>query len=216
MTEPVTDSSALVAPAVRVLAAARRPSPAAEALRLTMVRVQEGDEDAFVDFYNATSRVVFGIALRVLRNHAQAEEVAQEVYLEVWRTSMRYDVTRGTATAWLNVIAHRRAVDCVRSGARATRRDLKYHDVPREEGQPDPADIVVSRHEAYDVHRALDGLPSSQREALELAYFDGRSHREVAEILGVPLGTAKSRIRDAVRRLRVSFESEPAVDRQGA
>lgn len=208
------DPSKASAVSVCDVGVALRP-PATDTLTVLMGRVQQGDEQAFADLYNATSRMVFGIVLRVLRNHAQAEEVSQEVYLEVWRTAIRYDVARGTTTGWLNVIAHRRAVDCVRSVERAARRD-RWHQNLSDWDQPDPMDVVVSRQEAADVRRALDNLPSGQRDAVLLAYFDGRSHREVAEILGVPLGTAKTRIRGAMRRLRLAFELELAVDRPSA
>lgn len=192
------------------------PTASRDALTGLMSRMQEGDEEAFADFYAATSRMVFGMTLRVLHNRAQAEEVAQEVYLEVWRTAVRFDARRGTTTAWLNVIAHRRAVDCVRSGERATRRDRGCHDILSGWGGPDPVDIVVARQRAFDVRRALDGLPAPQRDALLLAYFDGLSHREVAEILGVPLGTAKTRIRVAMMRLRAGFALELSAYRLGA
>lgn len=188
----------------------------ADALAALVRRVRDGDEQAFGELYQATSPVVFGIVLRVLRNRAKAEEVAQEVYLEVWRTAARYDQDRGTTTAWLNVIAHRRAVDCVRSGERASRRDRSFHDVMRWSQEPDPLDVVVARHDACEVRRAVDGLPDVQRHALLLVYFDGRSHREVADILEVPLGTAKSRIRQAMRRLRATFEPDVSVQRRGA
>lgn len=181
-----------------------------------MSRVRRGDEEAFADLYSATSRLVFGTALRVLRNYAQAEEVAQEVYLEVWRTAVRYDAERGTTTGWLTVMAHRRAVDCVRSAESASRRDHGFSEVLGRSDEPDPVDVAVSRQESRDIQRALDRLPMGQRNALVLAYFDGRSHREVAEILGVPLGTAKSLIRGAVHRLRVGFESELSTYRPGA
>lgn len=181
-----------------------------------MHRVQGGDEGAFADLYAATSTMVFGMALRVLRNYAQAEEVSQDVYLEAWRTAIRFDEARGSATAWLTVMAHRRAVDCVRSEERSAKRDRGFSDVLAEVTAPDPVDVVVRRHQALDVRRALDQLPPGQRDALVLAYFDGFSHREVAEILGVPLGTAKTRIRAAVMRLRVSFELEMPAYRPSA
>ncbi len=187
-----------------------------EALDDLMSRVSGGDAAAFADLYGATSRLVFGTALRVLRNHAQAEEVAQEVYLEVWRTAVRYDAARGTTMGWLTVMAHRRAVDCVRSTESASRRDRGFSEVLSRAQQPDPVDVAVSRQESRDIHRALDRLPTRQRNALVLAYFDGRSHREVAEILGVPLGTAKSLIRGAVHRLRVGFDAELSAYRPGA
>lgn len=162
----------------------------------------QGDQEAFARLYDGTSARVFGLVLRVLRDRAQAEEATQEVYLEVWRSSPRFDAGRGTALSWLMTIAHRKAVDRVRSVQAQRRRDTAYgrreqgvsHDATAEEAQ---------RHlDAERVRGALDCLSQAQRGALELAYFDGLTHREVADRLGLPLGTAKSRIRDGLRTLR--------------
>lgn len=181
-----------------------------------MHRVQDGDQDAFAHLYVATSTMVFGMALRVLRNYAQAEEVSQDVYLEAWRTAIRFDASRGSAATWLSVMAHRRAVDCVRSGERASRRDRGYSDISNDTAVADPVDVMLTHQRSDDVRRALDALPAAQREALVLAYFDGRTHREVAEILDVPLGTVKSRIRGALLRLRASIEPELPAYRPSA
>jgi RNA polymerase sigma-70 factor (ECF subfamily) len=171
-----------------------------------MLRVAAGDHDAFATFYDATSRTIFGIALRVLRDRAQAEEVVQEVFLEAWRTSARFDPQQGTPSAWINTIAHRRAVDRVRSVQRSVQRDQRHAQTEYEMDAPDVSDIVVARDEGGRVRRALAALPEAQRTALALAYFDGRTQREVAELLDVPLGTVKTRMRDAMKKLRAHLD----------
>jgi RNA polymerase sigma-70 factor (ECF subfamily) len=173
-----------------------------------MSRVAEGDQQAFAEVYDATSRTVFGIVLRVLRDRAQAEEVTQEVFVDAWRQAKRFDATRGSATSWLNTIAHRKAVDRVRSVERSTARDQQHFERETRLPEPDVSDLVVSRDEGRRVRDALRLLPEAQRTALELAYFDGRSQREVAEYLEVPLGTVKTRIRDAMKRLRTYLREE--------
>ena len=176
-----------------------------------MARVAEGDQQAFAEVYDATSRTVFGIVLRVLRDRAQAEEVTQEVYVDAWRQAKRFDGERGSATSWLNTIAHRKAVDRVRSVERAAARDQQHFEHETRAPEPDVSDLVIARDDGRRVRDALQRLPEVQRTALELAYFDGRSQREVAEYLEVPLGTVKTRIRDAMKRLRTYLREEPSV-----
>ena len=168
-----------------------------------MARMAAGDQEGFTVFYDATSRSVFGIILRVLRDRAQAEEVTQEVFLEAWRNASRYDSTQGTPSAWVNTIAHRRAIDRVRSAERSAQRDQRHVEGERDMSSPDTSDVVVARDEGDRVRAALDQLPEAQRTALSLAYFDGHTQREVAEMLNVPLGTVKTRMRDAMKKLRV-------------
>jgi RNA polymerase sigma-70 factor, ECF subfamily len=182
------------------------PASASEGLASVMLRVSQGDQSAFGEFYDSTSRSVYGIVLRVLRDPAQAEEVAQEVYLEAWRSAQRYDAAQGSPAAWINTIAHRRAVDRVRAVERSAERDHRH--ALEESGQmaPDVSDVVVARNEGDRVRRALALLPEPQRVALALAYFDGCTQREVADILNVPLGTVKTRTRDALRKLRGQLE----------
>lgn len=175
-------------------------------LSAVMTRVAAGDQTAFAQFYEATSRTVFGIVLRVLRDRAQAEEVAQEVYLEAWRTASRFDAGLGSAGAWLNTIAHRRAVDRVRSAERSTAREQRQAAAELNAEMPDVSDLVVDRDEGSRVRAALAELPEAQRTALALAYYEGRTQREVADLLGVPLGTVKTRMRDALRKLRIRLE----------
>ena len=187
--------------------AAARAAVAADLAHL-LRRSARGDEKAFAEVYDATSRTVFGIVLRVLRDRAQAEEVTQEVYVDAWRQAKRFDSTRGSASSWLNTIAHRKAVDRVRSVERATARDQQHFERDAREPEPDVSDLVVARDEGRRVRDAMQQLPDAQRRALELAYFDGRSQREVAEFLEIPLGTVKTRIRDAMKRLRTYLREE--------
>ena len=161
-----------------------------------------GDESSFARLYDATAARVHGLVLRVVRDPAQAEEVTQEAYLEIWRTASRFDASRGNALSWLMTIAHRKGVDRVRSAEAANRRDATYH----RESSPVEHDVTVEAAtasiEAGRVRQALNTLTSSQRQALELAYFGGYTHTEVASMLDLPLGTAKTRIRDGLIRLR--------------
>lgn len=167
-----------------------------------LARVAGGDQDAFADFYDATSRTVFGIVLSVLRDRAQAEEVAQEVYVDAWKSATRFDIKQGSPGGWLNTIAHRKAVDRVRSAERSSKREQRHFENDVGSIALDTSDIVVARDEGRRVRDALETLPEGQRAAVRLAYFEGRSHREVAEFLELPLGTVKTRIRDAMKRLR--------------
>jgi RNA polymerase sigma-70 factor, ECF subfamily len=182
-----------------------QPTAAAE-LESALVRVAGGDQAAFATVYDQASRGVFGIVLRVLRDRAQAEEVAQEVFLEIWRTAAKFDARRGSPAAWINTIAHRRAVDRVRSSERSAQRDLRHAEANPEWDAPDVSDLVVARDEGSQVRRALATLPEAQRVALSLAYFDGRTQREVADLLDVPLGTVKTRMRDALKKLRLYLD----------
>jgi RNA polymerase sigma-70 factor, ECF subfamily len=171
-----------------------------------LARVALGDQGAFAGFYDATSRTVFGIVLHIVRDRAQAEEVTQEVYVDAWKSAPRFDRNQGSPTAWLNTIAHRKAVDRVRSAQRSTDRDQRHFDRGQAESvQPDVSDLVVLRDEGRRVREALTHLPEAQRTAVHLAYFEGRSHSEVATLLQIPLGTAKTRIRDAMKRLRAQL-----------
>ncbi len=172
--------------------------PLADLLR----RSARGDQQAFAELYDATSGRVFGLAVRVVRDRAQAEEVAQEAYLEVWRTAARFHPDRGSALSWLMTICHRKAVDRVRSAEASTRRDSTYHQQNQSVDHDATADAAQASLEATRVRRALQGLTEVQRQALELAYFGGYTHTEVAGILDLPVGTAKTRIRDGLIRLR--------------
>ena len=165
-------------------------------------RSAKGDQQSFAQLYDATSSRVFGLALRVVRDPAQAEEVVQEAFLEVWKTSTRFDPERGSALSWLMTICHRKAVDRVRSAEASTRRDTSYHQQNQSIDHDATSDAAQASMEAQRVRSALKGLTDVQREAIELAYFGGYTHTEVAGILNLPVGTAKTRIRDGLIRLR--------------
>jgi RNA polymerase sigma-70 factor (ECF subfamily) len=161
-----------------------------------------GDETAFARLYDATASRVFGLAVRVVRDPAQAEEVAQEAFLEIWRTSGRFDPAKGSPLGWLLTIVHRKAVDRVRSAEASTRRDTTYHQQNQPVDHDSTAEAAAASLEARRVRGALASLTPVQREALELAYFGGYTHTEVATMLELPVGTAKTRIRDGLIRLR--------------
>jgi len=161
-----------------------------------------GDERAFAELYDATSRRLYGLVVRVVRDPAQAEEVAQEAFLEIWRTSARFDAGKGSAMSWMMTIAHRKAVDRVRSAEAASRRDQTYEATTQERAYDITAEEVERSLEGQRVRNALESLTETQRGAVQLAYFGGYTHNEVAALLGIPLGTAKTRIRDGLIRLR--------------
>ena len=152
--------------------------------------------------YDATSARAYGLALRVVRDPAQAEEVAQEAFLEIWRTASRYDSDRGSALSWLLTITHRKAVDRVRSAEASSRRDTTFHQHNQPVEHDSTAEAVQVSLDAHRVRGALATLTDVQREAVGLAYFGGYTHTEVASMLDLPLGTAKTRIRDGLIRLR--------------
>ena len=167
-----------------------------------LARSARGDQAAFASLYDATAARVHGLVLRVLRDPAQAEEVTQEVFLEVWRTASRFDPGRGSALSWLLTMAHRRAVDRVRSAEAASRNETSYHRHNPVVEHDQTTEAAEASLEARRVREALGALTEVQREALELAYFGGYTHTEVATMLDLPVGTAKTRIRDGLIRMR--------------
>ncbi|WP_260439611.1 ECF RNA polymerase sigma factor SigK [Humibacillus xanthopallidus] len=176
--------------------------PARIDLERLLRRSAAGDEDAFAELYDAVSSRLYGLVRRVLRDPAQSEEVAQEVFLDIWRQSARFDPARGSALSWMLTIAHRRAVDRVRSAEASRQRDDTYGTSNQDVDHDSTSEAVVERLDAERVHRALATLTEAQRQALELAYLSGYTHTEVATMLDLPLGTAKTRIRDGLIRLR--------------
>ncbi|MGB0099886.1 MAG: ECF RNA polymerase sigma factor SigK [Nocardioides sp.] len=178
------------------------PSAAGPDLADLLRRASRGDEAAFAQLYDATASRVLGLAVRVVRDRAQAEEVTQEAFLEIWRTSTRFDAGKGSAMGWLLTITHRKAVDRVRAAESSTRRDTSYHQQNHPVDHDQTAEAAQASLEAHRVRNAMGTLTEVQREALDLAYFGGYTHTEVATMLDLPVGTAKTRIRDGLIRLR--------------
>lgn len=175
-----------------------RTEEQAELLR----RVAAGDEDAFARLYDATSAVVHGLVLRLVRSPELTAEVVQEVYLMAWQQAERFDAGRGTVLAWLCTMAHRRAVDRIRQSQRDRDRDQQYEIRQAEIPSDSTWSQVEQSLESGEVRAQLGALSALQREAVCLVYYRGYSHRQVAEHLDVPLGTAKARIRDGLNHLR--------------
>jgi RNA polymerase sigma-70 factor, ECF subfamily len=165
-----------------------------------LVHVARGDQDAFEAVYDRLAGPAYGVIRRVLRDPAQSEEVTQEVLLEVWRTAARFDPAVGGAATWVMTIAHRRAIDRIRSTRAASQREQKIADVstPHDE----VAEAVEASLDRERVQRCLGGLTDVQRESITLAYYGGHSYRQVSELLNVTLGAIKTRIRDGLIRMR--------------
>jgi RNA polymerase sigma-70 factor (ECF subfamily) len=162
-------------------------------------RLAAGDQKALGEFYDLYAGLANGLALRILRDTADAEDVVQEAFVQVWRQAGRYDPRRGSPQAWLCTIARTRALDRLRR--RVSRREDTAEAAP-------PGTETPQTEEALTVRKALDGLSADQRRALELAYYEGLTQTEIARHLGEPLGTIKTRIRTAMIRLREALGPE--------
>lgn len=167
-----------------------------------MAAVADGDQDAFAALYDRFAPAVHGTARAVLRDPDHAAEVTQEVLLEAWRTAPRYDPAQGSPRTWLTTLAHRRAVDRVRAVQAQRDRDQKVLDADHQPAFDVVAEEVEDTMERQRVRGCLGTLTDTQRDAVVLAYYGGRTYREVAEELGAALPTVKSRIRDGLIRLR--------------
>jgi RNA polymerase sigma-70 factor (ECF subfamily) len=162
--------------------------------------VARGDHAAFEAVYDQLAGPVYGVVRKVLRDPAQSEEVAQEVLLEVWQSASRYDPGRGGAVAWTMTIAHRRAVDRVRAETAAADRVQKL--APGPVTGDDVTELVEAALDRQRVRRCMGALTALQAEAVKLAYYGGYTYPQVAELLGIALGTVKTRIRDGLIRMR--------------
>jgi RNA polymerase sigma-70 factor (ECF subfamily) len=173
-------------------------------LTTLIASVAEGDQAAFASLYDALSPTIFGVVRRVLRDGSQAEEVTQEVFVEIWRQAARFDGARGSVRTWAVTIAHRRAVDRVRSEQSHRDRQVSVG-ASAVEVPSSPEEDAVEAEDRQRARAAMATLPAAQREALELAFYDGLTHVQISEHLGVALGTVKTRIRDGLIRLRTSM-----------
>lgn len=178
---------------------------ARDAVADLLLRVADGDRAAFADLYDALSARAFGLILRVLVNRAQSEEVLQEVFLEIWQSASRFAPNRGQGRTWVMTIAHRRAVDRVRASQSSADRDVRAGLRDIGVAHDSVAERVELGIEGERVTAALSDLPEAQREAIVLAYYGGYSQNEIAVLLGAPLGTIKTRMRDGLTRLRVAM-----------
>lgn len=164
--------------------------------------VAEGDQAAFGELYDQMSPRVFGLVRRLLIDHAQSEEVTQEIFLEIWQSATRYDSSKGGASSWIMTMAHRRAVDRVRASQSSRDRDTKIGIRDYSPDYDNVSETVQVRIEHERVEKAMLRLTELQRQAVSLAYYGGYSHSEVAALLSVPIGTVKTRLRDGMIRLR--------------
>ena len=168
-------------------------------------RVARGDSAAFEQLYDEIGAAVYGVARRVVRDPDRAEDVAQEVFLEVWRKAPSFDGTRGSARTWIMTITHRRAVDAVRRNESQKRND--GHSLPEQVHTDEPGDRLIRQEEHGAVRDCLQTLTDLQMESVRLAYFNGYTYAEVATLLDKPLPTIKTRMRDGLIRLRDCLET---------
>jgi len=181
-------------------------SPGRFAERALVQRLCAGDETALGELYDSYSGLVHGLALRVLGNRQAAEDVTQEVFISFWESPERFDHTRGTLRAFLGTLTHRRSVDFIRREESRRRRETKIAHEPLP--VPPVDERVLSTLTSERVREVVASLPPAQREALELAYFHGHTYRQVADVLGIPEGTAKSRLRLALQRIAETLDPD--------
>lgn len=191
----------------------RRQDAQPSTLEAQLRSASRGDIQAFENLYDRMAPRIYGLALRVLTDAHQAEEVTQEIFLQIWQTASRFDPQRGSALAWLMTIAHRRAVDRVRRSEGWRRLDAQDAERSRRTPYDTTGATAHAALDAQEVRAALAVLSPIQRQSLELAYFGGYTYREVSALLQIPVSTAKTRVRDALIRLRATMSpvaAEPA------
>lgn len=181
------------------------PAPALNNLVGLLQRTADGDHQAFGEFYRLTSRQVTGLVRRVVIDRELSEEVVQEVFIVVWQDAAKYRATAGSPTAWLMTIAHRRAVDKVRSNQSSRKRDERWASTAPE-AYDGVQDAVADREDARVLLGSLASLSAVQRESIVLAYFGSLTYREISQRLSVPLPTIKSRIKVGLQNLRRQLE----------
>ena len=165
-------------------------------------RVARGDDAAFATLYDSTKTRVYGLVTRVLRDPGYSEETTQEIYLEVWRNAAEFDSAKGSALSWLLTMAHRRAVDRVRSEQAGSQRESRYGIANLETPADVVADSAIAGDERGRVIKCLEALSDAQRQCIEMAYYGGLTYAEVSQRLAANLSTIKSRMRDGLRGLR--------------
>ena len=176
-------------------------SPTGRQQRL-LERVSTGDQAAFSELYDEISPRVFGLVKRLLVDHSQSEEVTQEIFLEIWQSASRFDPNKGRASTWILTMAHRRAVDRVRASQSSRDRDIRIGIRDRDSEYDHVSESVEVKVEHERVERAMGRLTELQRQAITLSYYGGYTNGEVSEMLRVPIGTIKTRVRDGMIRLR--------------
>jgi RNA polymerase sigma-70 factor (ECF subfamily) len=173
-----------------------------------MALVRRGDARAFEVIYDRHCDVAFSLAYRVCGTRARAEEVVQEAFLALWRSGARYDRTKGSVRTWVLAIVHHRAIDALRRNVNYDRRNTFDDSVAEQIQAPERTDVEVARRdEAREIRAALEELPPDQSRVIELAFYGGYSHSEIAELLGAPIGTIKGRMRLGMEKMRSSLEA---------